>query len=125
MVAGLATLFELYWDRAVPLATYVGQPVVDRPTPEERDLLALLMSGFTDLEMAAHLGLSERTVRTRIVGMRHRLSADTRLQAWTAATSQSPRTSRWRCCCSTKSGCCGTRVHGWINWPRSTGTTPR
>lgn len=81
MVAGLAALFELYWDRAVPLATYAGQPAVDRPTPEERDLLALLMSGFTDLEMAAHLGLSERTVRTRIDGMRHRLNADTRFQA--------------------------------------------
>ncbi|TDO35616.1 regulatory LuxR family protein [Kribbella sp. VKM Ac-2527] len=82
MVAGLAALFELYWDRAVPLATYDGQqPAADRPTAEERDLLALLMSGFTDLEMAAHLGWSERTVRKHIDGMRHRLDADTRFQA--------------------------------------------
>jgi sugar-specific transcriptional regulator TrmB len=81
MVAGLAALFELYWDRAVPLATYAGQPAVDRPTPEERDLLALLMSGFTDLEMAAHLGWSERTVRKHVEGMRQRLDADTRFQA--------------------------------------------
>jgi hypothetical protein len=82
MVAGLAALFELYWDRSVPLATYDGQtPDLDRPTVEERDLLALLMSGFTDNEMAAHLGWSERTVRKHIDGMRHRLDADTRFQA--------------------------------------------
>lgn len=81
MVAGLAALFELYWDKAVPLATYDGQPAVDRPTAEERDVLALLMSGFTDNETAAHLGWSERTVRKHIDGMRHRLDADTRFQA--------------------------------------------
>lgn len=82
MVEGLAALFELYWRKAVPLATYDPQPpATDRPTAAERDLLALLMSGFTDNEMAVHLGWSERTVRKHIDGMRHRLDADTRFEA--------------------------------------------
>ncbi|WP_165549747.1 helix-turn-helix transcriptional regulator [Kribbella speibonae] len=82
MVEGLAALFELYWRKAVPLATYDPQPpATDRPTAAERDLLALLMSGFTDNEMAVHLGWSERTVRKHIDGMRHRLNADTRFEA--------------------------------------------
>lgn len=82
MVEGLAALFELYWRKAVPLATYAPQPpATDRPTAAERDLLALLMSGFTDNEMAIHLGWSERTVRKHIDGMRHRLNADTRFEA--------------------------------------------
>ncbi|TCC39490.1 helix-turn-helix transcriptional regulator [Kribbella sindirgiensis] len=82
MVEGLAALFELYWRKAVPLATYDPQPpATDRPTAAERELLALLMSGFTDNEMAVHLGWSERTVRKHIDGMRHRLNADTRFEA--------------------------------------------
>lgn len=81
LVSGLAALFELYWRKAVPLATYDGGPSADRPTASERELLALLMSGFTDNEMAVHLGLGERTIRKHIDGMRHRLDADTRFQA--------------------------------------------
>ncbi|HEX6685281.1 MAG TPA: LuxR C-terminal-related transcriptional regulator [Candidatus Limnocylindrales bacterium] len=99
--AALQALFELYWERAVPLATLqngapqpdpggptpaelptgVPQPDPGGPTPAERDLLVLLLSGSTDAQMAAHLGCSERTIRQRLNAMRDRLGAHTRFQA--------------------------------------------
>nr|WP_239062444.1 LuxR family transcriptional regulator [Streptomyces sp. SID13031] len=82
LVATLQALFELLWSRAVPLATYAGQSgSADRPTEQERELLALLMSGLTDSETAVQLGWTERNVRSRIERMRQRLGADTRFQA--------------------------------------------
>jgi DNA-binding CsgD family transcriptional regulator len=82
LVATLQALFELLWSRAVPLATYAGQSGgTDRPTEQERELLALLMSGLTDSETAVQLGWTERNVRSRIERMRQRLGADTRFQA--------------------------------------------
>ncbi|WBQ07017.1 LuxR C-terminal-related transcriptional regulator [Kribbella sp. CA-293567] len=82
LVAALQTLFEQLWSRAVPLATYAGQTgSADGPTDQERDLLALLMSGLTDSETAVQLGWTERSVRSRIDRMRQRLGADTRFQA--------------------------------------------
>jgi DNA-binding CsgD family transcriptional regulator len=82
LVAALQALFELLWSRAIPLATYAGQSgSADGPTEQERDLLALLMSGLTDSETAAQLGWTERSVRSRIDRLRQRLGADTRFQA--------------------------------------------
>jgi hypothetical protein len=82
LVAALQMLFEQLWSRAVPLATYAGQTgSADGPTDQERDLLALLMSGLTDSETAVQLGWTERSVRARIDRMRQRLGADTRFQA--------------------------------------------
>ncbi|MEU4394958.1 hypothetical protein [Kribbella sp. NPDC023855] len=82
LVAGLQGLFEQLWSRAIPLATYAGQSSsADEPTDQERDLLALLMSGLTDSESAAQLGWTERSVRSRIERMRLRLGTDTRFQA--------------------------------------------
>lgn len=82
LVAALQTLFELLWSRAIPLATYAGKSgSTDGPTEQERELLALLMSGLTDGETAAQLGWTERSVRSRIDRMRQRLGADTRFQA--------------------------------------------
>ncbi|MEV8375541.1 LuxR C-terminal-related transcriptional regulator [Kribbella sp. NPDC056861] len=82
LVAALQVLFEQLWSRAIPLATYAGQTgSADGPTDQERDLLALLMSGLTDSETAVQLGWTERSVRARIDRMRQRLGADTRFQA--------------------------------------------
>jgi DNA-binding CsgD family transcriptional regulator len=82
LVATLQALFEVLWSQAVPLATYAGQSGgTDRPTEQERELLALLMSGLTDSETATQLGWTERNVRSRIERMRQRLGADTRFQA--------------------------------------------
>jgi DNA-binding CsgD family transcriptional regulator len=82
LVATLQALFELLWSRAVPLATYAGQSgSTDRPTEQERELLALLMSGLSDSDTAGRLGWTERNVRSRIERMRQRLGANTRFQA--------------------------------------------
>jgi AraC-like DNA-binding protein len=81
----LSALFEMYWERAIPLEVRDGSAHLpdprDAPTPEERDLLPLLAAGLTDRAIAAELGCSERTVRRRLKAMFERLDATTRTQA--------------------------------------------
>lgn len=81
----LWALFEMYWERAIPLEVRDGSAhlpdVDDAPSPEERALLPLLTAGLTDRAMAAELGCSERTVRRRLRAMFDRLDATTRTQA--------------------------------------------
>jgi hypothetical protein len=84
LVAVLTALFEIYWERAVPLATYAAEP--DRPGPRapvgaERDLLALLVSGLTDREIATQLSWTERRVRQHIQRMKSQLGVESRFQA--------------------------------------------
>jgi DNA-binding CsgD family transcriptional regulator len=84
LVAVLSALFEAYWERAVPLATYASEPGVpgpQAPTGAEQDLLALLVSGFTDREITTHLGWTERKVRQHIQRMKAQLGVETRFQA--------------------------------------------
>lgn len=85
LLGALSALFEMVWDRALPLR--VGEhtaEVADHdglPRPEERQLLVLLVAGLTDREIAAQLGISDRTVRSRVHAMMLRLDAATRFQA--------------------------------------------
>lgn len=51
------------------------------PTPEEINLLALLVAGTTDEDAARRLGWSTRTVRRRLGTAMEKLSARSRLQA--------------------------------------------
>ncbi|MGW5350999.1 helix-turn-helix transcriptional regulator [Streptomyces sp. NPDC004031] len=84
----LAALFESYWERAVPLrltaeggAAAHGTPPRERPTPDERALLALLTAGHTESTIAGHLGLHEQTVHRRLRALMSRLDATSRFQA--------------------------------------------
>lgn len=81
----LAALFEIYWERALPLRVSNGRAQIagaeDGPTPGEAHLLPLLLAGLTDQEIAAQLNLSDRTVRSRVHAMMARLDATTRFQA--------------------------------------------
>ncbi|GAB3136618.1 helix-turn-helix domain-containing protein [Micromonospora sonneratiae] len=88
LMASLSTLFELRWTRAVPLSVYAAATSGPKlhvgtaaPTPAERSVLTLLVSGLTDSEIAAHLGWHERTVRKHVHAMKARLGATTRYQA--------------------------------------------
>ena len=99
----LSALFEMYWERAIPLEVRDGSAHMpdtdDVPTQEERDLLPLLAAGLTDRAIAAQLGCSERTVRRRLKAMLDRLDATTRIQAgyqavgrgWLAVDQQTSR----------------------------------
>ncbi|MEV0144366.1 MULTISPECIES: LuxR C-terminal-related transcriptional regulator [unclassified Nonomuraea] len=84
LLDALAALFEMYWERAVPLHVSHGRARLAEttsPTGTQRDLLARLVAGQTDKAIAAHLGWSDRTVRRHVHAMMIRLDARTRFQA--------------------------------------------
>jgi hypothetical protein len=76
LVAALTLLFELYWEKAVPVSELSG------PRSSERTfILRQLQSGSKDEQIARTMGLSLRTVRRRIAELMIELGADTRFQA--------------------------------------------
>jgi DNA-binding CsgD family transcriptional regulator len=75
LLAALSALFELYWERAVPISVGSGFSETDR------ELLPLLVAGLTDPEIAGKTGWSPRTVRRRVRDLMDRLDARTRFQA--------------------------------------------
>lgn len=84
LLALLLALFELYWERAMPLrlrdqTAELGPP--PRLSEVDLGLLLLMMAGLTDREIAANLGYTDRTVRTRARDLMTRLGARTRFQA--------------------------------------------
>lgn len=75
-MAALTLLFELYWEKAVPVSELSG------PRSSERTfLLRQLQAGAKDEPIARTMGLSPRTVRRRISQLMIELGADTRFQA--------------------------------------------
>ena len=50
-------------------------------TPRERELLELLAHGLDNLQIAAHLGLTEKTVRNKVSAVFDKLDVATRAQA--------------------------------------------
>jgi DNA-binding CsgD family transcriptional regulator len=76
LVEALTLLFELYWEKAVPVAE-----VTAGRTSERSFLLRQLQGGAKDEQIARTMGLSLRTVRRRISELMIELGADTRFQA--------------------------------------------
>lgn len=83
LLVGLSSLFELLWDRALPLVLPVDDAPVqsNQPTRAERRLLALLTAGVNDETIAKHLGISQRTTQRRVHALLERLDVNTRFQA--------------------------------------------
>ena len=84
LLDALATLFEAFWDRALPLSfsPEIGKDHGIDGTDEERELLlALLTAGLTDEAIAHQLDISIRTVRRRIRHLMDHLGVVTRFQA--------------------------------------------
>jgi len=76
LVAALTLLFELYWEKAVPVSELSG------PRSNERTfLLRQLQAGAKDEQIARTMGISLRTVRRRTSELMIELGADTRFQA--------------------------------------------
>jgi hypothetical protein len=80
VVGALALLFELYWEKALPVSELSG------PHPTERTfLLRQLQSGAKDEQISRTMGISLRTVRRRVSELMIELGADTRFQAGSEA----------------------------------------
>ena len=76
IVDALTLLFELYWEKAVPVSEVSGGR-----SSERTFLLRQLHAGVKDEQIARTMGLSLRTVRRRISQLMIELGADTRFQA--------------------------------------------
>ncbi len=83
LLTALSALFEMYWERAVPLNVARGRPELIGAGPDatERALLPLLLAGLTDRQIADHLGWHERTAHRHLHAMMTRLDATSRFQA--------------------------------------------
>jgi DNA-binding CsgD family transcriptional regulator len=86
----LLVLFEYVWDRAVSLhmVDATGGPgAADAAlSPEDRQLLSLLLAGLTDEAIAAHFRVSVRTVQRKVHALMEMANVRTRMQlAWEAA----------------------------------------
>ncbi len=81
VVATTLELFERVWADAVPVGQPRGAEEEGGPAERERELLALLLAGSTDLAAAHRLGISVRTVRRMVSDLMDRLGARSRFQA--------------------------------------------
>jgi DNA-binding CsgD family transcriptional regulator/predicted DNA-binding transcriptional regulator len=85
----LLALFEYVWDRAVMLHMVDpgGAGGADAAlSPEDRQLLSLLLAGLTDEAIAAHFRVSVRTVQRKVHALMEMANVRTRMQlAWEAA----------------------------------------
>lgn len=82
MLDTLIALFELVWERAIPIHADGELPSSGAgPREDEAALLGLLAAGLTDAAIARHLGTHQRTVQRRVRELLDRLDAGTRFQA--------------------------------------------
>lgn len=78
MVGALTLLFELLWERAIPVPGLEGDATA--ASNQRRLLLEQLASGAKDEQIARTLGLSLRTVRRRVADLLRELGVDSRFQ---------------------------------------------
>lgn len=83
LLDSMLALFESVWDHAVEVRppTSEGPPRTGVEEEELRQLAQLLAVGMTDIAIAHHLGVSERTVRRRVKDLMDELGVQARFQA--------------------------------------------
>ncbi|TWD73124.1 regulatory LuxR family protein [Kribbella amoyensis] len=91
LLDALIALFDLAWERSVPVRVTMPDAGVDEApddelTEEEVKLLTLLASGATDKAASRALGWSERTVQRHVMRLSQRVGARTRFQLAMEAT---------------------------------------
>jgi sugar-specific transcriptional regulator TrmB len=91
LLDALYSMFEILWERAVPIAitpagiVQSGEPGTRLPA-EADHLIPLLAAGLNDKAIAYELGISASTLTRRITDIMHRLDVQTRFQlGWMAA----------------------------------------
>ena len=87
--AGLLAL-HVARSRLRPPARAKLAPALDTLTPREREILALVGQGRANKEIAAELGISERTARTHVSHVLRKLGVSSRTQAALLATRAEP-----------------------------------
>ncbi|TCO45298.1 LuxR C-terminal-related transcriptional regulator [Actinocrispum wychmicini] len=80
ITAALRTYFELLWNRAISLDVNPA-----KVSPEQDQVLRLVLTGMTDTAIARHLGVSERTVRRHIQALLAALGVTNRITLAVAA----------------------------------------
>jgi predicted transcriptional regulator len=80
LLTGLVTLFELLWERAVPVPPEPDVPVEERSPETDDVLLSLLAAGFKDESIARHLHISPSTVTRRMARLMELTGTSTRFQ---------------------------------------------
>lgn len=90
LLDSLLALFEFVWEHAVEVRAQSDDELALTGTPEAelRQLAHLLATGMTDLAIAHHLGISERTVRRRIKELMDELRVDSRFPAGVRAAAR-------------------------------------
>lgn len=83
LVDSMVALFDSVWDHAAELRVHGSDELAEvRPAEAElRQLSQLMAAGMTDVAIARHLGLSERTLRRRTKELMDALGADSRFVA--------------------------------------------
>jgi DNA-binding CsgD family transcriptional regulator len=80
LLSGLLSLFELLWERAVPIPPEPDVPVEERSPETDDVLLSLLAAGFKDESIARHLHISPSTVTRRMARLMEITGTSTRFQ---------------------------------------------
>ncbi|MER7484418.1 LuxR C-terminal-related transcriptional regulator [Streptomyces sp. NPDC126497] len=81
VVEALNSLFERFWENAVPLGSSGPGPDEHELSPRERELLRLMARGLNDEAIRRRLGVSLRTVRRIVADLCARLGAASRFEA--------------------------------------------
>ena len=80
LLSGLLCLFDLLWERAVPIPPE-PDVAIEEKSPETDDvLLSLLAAGFKDESIARHLHISPSTVTRRMARLMELTGTSTRFQ---------------------------------------------
>jgi two-component system, NarL family, response regulator YdfI len=82
--AGLVVMDRGEIDSTFPAARPASRPFADLPeplTPREREVLQMLASGLGNKEIAAHLAISEHTVKFHVASILGKLDAGSRTEA--------------------------------------------
>lgn len=80
LLSGLLCLFDLLWERAVPIPPEPDIPVEERSPDTDDVLLSLLAAGFKDESIARHLHISPSTVTRRMARLMELTGTSTRFQ---------------------------------------------
>lgn len=80
LLSGLLCLFELLWERAVPIPPEPEVPIEERSPETDDVLLSLLAAGFKDESIARHLHISPSTVTRRMARLMELTGTSTRFQ---------------------------------------------
>lgn len=80
LLDGLLELFEMTWERALPLPAYRKGQGAPHTLQQEDELVHLLASGLTDPAIGRALGCSERTVQRRIAQLMTQHGVSSRFQ---------------------------------------------